>query len=276
LWFALFDAAAGVSASKVELPDPGTGTDHYIHMGDARFEPARVVGAAPSLTLDAAWDLEFEGSEAPLLHLPARWMYRARFPRTKVLTPHPRVVFRGHVTAADRDITVDGWPGVIGHIWGAEHAQRAIWIHGTNFTGHEDAWLDMAIGRIRLGALTTPWIANGVLCLDGVRHRLGGLARLRATNIDEAPERCRFHLVGDQVTVEGVVGARPELFVSWLYAQPQGGERQTVNCSIADMRLEVTRGDDPPLVLSVTGGAAYELQMSERYDRIPVQPFPAG
>lgn len=276
LWFTLFDAAAGVSASKVEVADPGTGPDHYIHMGEARFEPGRVVGAARTDQLDASWELEFEGSEPPLRHLPSERMYRARVPRTKVLTPHPAVTFRGRVVAGDRVIEVDGWPGTIGHNWGAEHARRAIWIHGTNFSGHEDSWIDLAIGRVKLGPVTTPWIANGVLSLDRVRYRLGGLPRARATTIEETPERCHFRIAGEGITVDGTVGAPRERFVGWIYAQPSGEERQTVNCSIADMHLEVSREGTAPLTLEVGGGAAYELQMQERYPEIPVQPFPDG
>lgn len=271
-WFTLFDARAGVAASKAEYPDPSAGDDYYIGMGDCRFSPGTVFGRAPSEQLEAAWELQFRGSEPPVWHL-KRWMYRAPLPRTKVLSPHPQVVFDGWLQAGSRRIELRGWPGTVGHNWGAEHAKRAIWIHGTNFEGHEDSWLDLAIGRVALGPLTTPWIANGVLSLDGRRHRLGGLERLRSTRIDEALESCRFRLAGDDVEITGTVGAPRERFVSWIYSQPSGAERQTINCSIADLRLEVSRMGAAPLMLELRGGAAYELQMEERYPPIPVQPF---
>jgi hypothetical protein len=276
LWFTLFDAVEGVRASKVEVSDPGNGAGHYLHMGTARFEPGRVVGAAPSEKLDAAWELEFESSEPPLRHLPRRWMYSGPVPRTKVLTPHPGVTFRGRLRAGERTISVEGWPGMIGHNWGSEHAERAIWIHGANFDGRERDWLDLVLGRVRLGPLTTPWIANGAVAMDGARHRLGGALRARALRIDETPERCRFRVTGDDVKIDGTVGAGRDRFVSWIYAQPDGRERQTTNCSIADMHLEVSRAGAPPITLWVTGGAAYELQMAERYPEIPPQPFPDG
>ena len=60
---------------------------------------------------------------------------------------------------------------MVGHNWGTQHAERWIWLHGTGFEGAEDAWLDAAIGRIKLGLVTTPWIANGTLFVDGQRHR---------------------------------------------------------------------------------------------------------
>lgn len=277
LWLTLFDAGVGVSATKVQGPPPQAGSEgDYIRIGAARFGPGRIVGAAESAPLVAAWDISFDGEEAPVFHLPYGWMYRASFPRTKVCSPHPAISLHGTVSAGERTIDLEGWSGTIGHNWGAEHARRAIWIHGAGFGDRKGTWLDLAIGRIGLGPLTSPWIANGVLCLEGRRHRLGGLQRVHSTRIHERPERCHFALRGDDILLEGEVGADRRSFVSWLYAQPRGGERQTVNCSIADMRLQVRRAGEPPLVLESAGSAAYELQMSERCPAIAPQPFPDG
>lgn len=275
-WFTLFDATHGVNASKVEHAYVGGGGDHYIHIGDARFEPGRVYGSARSDRLDATWELSFEPGAEALWHLPRAWMYKGRIPRTKVLSPYPGVFFNGRVRAGPRTIDLDGWPGTVGHNWGSEHARRAIWLHGTNFGGYEDAWLDLAIGRVRLGPLTTPWIANGALCLEGRRYGVGGLGAARFTVIEAAPERCRFVIPGAEISIEGTVSAERSRFVSWIYAQPHGGERQTVNCSIADVHLDVFRPGGQPIALVVEGGGAYELQMAKRYPEIPVQPFPDG
>ena len=277
LWLTIFDASAGVSATKMQGPAPQADTEgSYITIGQARFGPDRIVGAANSAQLDAEWDISFEGEQAPVLHLPYGWMYRAAFPRTKVCSPHPAVLLSGTVRAGGRMIDLAGWSGTIGHNWGAVHARRVIWIHGAGFKNQADSWLDLAIGRVGLGVLTTPWIANGVLCLEGERHRLGGLARMQSTHVHERPERCELSLRGDGLALAGEVGAPPQRFVSWLYAQPSGGERQTVNCSIADMRLRIKRASGPPLELEAKGTAAYELQMSERYAAMPIQPFADG
>jgi hypothetical protein len=275
LWFTLFDATAGVAASKIEHPNPTALADTYVRIGDSSFGPGHVSGVAASPQLEASWDLRFEGDESPLWHLP-RWAYKARLPKTKLLSPHPHVVFTGQIRAGGRSIEIEKWPGTVGHNWGSEHARRAIWIHGSNFKDHEDAWLDLALGRVRLGAMTTPWIANGELSLDGQRHRLGGIGRVRGTKVDEAVEECRFVLPGDDVRLTGSVEAPRRNFVAWIYAQPKWGERQTINCSIADLRLEVTRPQRAPLNLELSRGAAYELQMEERHPEIPVQPFPDG
>jgi hypothetical protein len=103
---------------------------------------------------------------------------------------------------------------------------------------------------------------------------LGGLERVRATAVEEAIEHCRFDVQGKQILIRGSVGAPTDRFVGWIYAQPNGGERQTINCSIADLRLEVLPSRGGPMSLELAGGAAYELQMQERYPPIPLQPFP--
>jgi hypothetical protein len=274
LWFTLFEAS-GPSASKVTVEGPTVGPERYITVGDATLEPGRACGSVASESLEAAWDLSFTEGEPPLDHFPREWMYRAPVPRTKVTSPYPAISFNGTITVGERRIDVDGWPGMMGHNWGSEHAERSIWMEGRRFEGH-DAWLDVAIGRVKLGPMTTPWVANGVLSLDGRRHRLGGAERIHSTKIAETPERCEFVLPGPGLRVEGTIGAPRERFVGWIYADPDGGEHQTVNCSIADVELRVSRRGEAPLEIVAPAAGAYELGMRERYEPIPVQPFADG
>jgi hypothetical protein len=153
-------------------------------------------------------------------------------------------------------------------------------MHGSNFDEHgADTWLDMAIGRIKIGRWTTPWIANGVLSLAGERHRIRGIERARATRIDERPDGATFTLRGAEMTIEGEVDAPRDRFVGWVYADPDGSEHNTVNCSIAQMRLSVQRTASPaapPIELATPHGAAYELGMRERDHGMQIQPFPDG
>jgi hypothetical protein len=279
VWFTLFEGGAdGPRASKVTLPptELGSGPDHYIRIGESRFEPGRVVGSAASDRLEASWELAFESSEPPFRHLPRGWMYRAPIPRTKLLSPYPAARFSGRVEVGERRVELDSWPGMVGHNWGAQHAERWIWLHGAAFEDAPDAWIDIAFGRIKLGPLTIPWIGNGVLSLEGVRHRLGGVERVRSTHVHEAVERCEFELAGSDLGVRGSVASERRNFVGWVYADPDGPEHNTVNCSIADMTLRLERDGRPDRTLELRGGAAYELGMRERDHGVPIQPFPDG
>ncbi len=76
--------------------------------------------------------------------------------------------------------------------------------------------------------------------------------------------------------MRGEVSAAPKDFVGWVYADPDGPEHHTVNCSVADMRLHVERDGRPTQELAVSGGAAYELGMREHDHGVPIQPYPDG
>ncbi|HYI79975.1 MAG TPA: hypothetical protein VEW67_03870 [Thermoleophilaceae bacterium] len=281
LWFTLFDSREnGPWAVKTTTEDVGADPGEHIHVGEARFEPGRVFGAAVadvgSDRREAYWDLSLDSPEPPFRHLPRELMYRAPLPRTKLLSPYPDARFSGRVQAGGRTVELDGWRGMVGHNWGAQHAERWIWLHGAGFDGHEDAWIDAALGRIAIGPWTTPWIANGVLSLDGIRHRLGGLGAARRTEVSERPDGATFTLPGGGITVQGQVGADRKDFVGWVYADPDGSEHNTVNCSIANLVLTVSRPALPPLTLQLASGAVYELGMRETDHGMAIQPFPDG
>jgi hypothetical protein len=164
---------------------------------------------------------------------------------------------------------------MIGHNWGAEHAERWIWMHANEF-GEEDGFFDAGLGRIKIGPMTTPWIGNAVLAIDGERHRLGGLDRIRSTSVDELPTECEFELTGKDIRVHGRIASEPRNFVAWVYADPVGPEHNTVNCSISDLALIVERKGREARRLECAGAAAYELGMRETDHGIPLQPFPDG
>ena len=175
LWCTLFEAGKEPRAVKQSLPDPRPGD--WLTIGDSAFGPRGAKGRAEALGHSAAWELTFGPASAPLRHLPHPRLYDAPLPRTKTESPLPDTTISGRVEADGERWELDGWPGVIGHNWGAEHAERWIWLHGVGFDGAPDAWLDVALGRLKVGPLTTPWIANGALHLDGERRRVGGLGR---------------------------------------------------------------------------------------------------
>src|SRR4051794_15637513 len=210
VWFTLFEAG-GPHASKVTVGEdrlsvpPGD----YIQIGESEIGPGRAAGSAVTDQLAASWQLTFGDGAPAFRHLPREWMYRARVPRTKTLSPNPHTMFSGRVSVGDRAIEVDGWPGMVGHNWGAEHAERWIWTNGTAFDSDGEAYLDAATGRIKLGPVTTPWIGNGVLYADGELHRLGGIERTRSTVVPETPQGAQLLLPGKGGTRLGGGGARP-------------------------------------------------------------------
>jgi len=280
VWFVLFDAEApSPAAAKATFPASELTAGHgaYVTVDGARLEPGRAVGEIRTEVLNATWELEFTDSGEPFHHLPYAWMYRAPLPRTKFLSPYPTARFTGRATVMGRDIELDGWPGMIGHNWGAEHAERWVWIQGGGFAGQpEDGYLDVAAGRIKLGPWMTPWVANGMLHIDGEAHRLGGLERVRSTELNEQPTSCEFRLPGMGIVVRGRVSAEKRNFVGWIYADPDGPEHNTLNCSVSDLQFTVEREGREPEHVKLRGGAAYEIGMRETDHGVPIQPYSDG
>jgi hypothetical protein len=221
----------------------------------------------------------FAGEAEPCKYLPADWLYKAPVPKTKFLAPYPDARFDGRLEIEDETIELTGWPGMIGHNWGSEHAERWVWLEGTGFPDAPNTYFDAGAARIRLGSRTSPWIPSGMLVLDGEPHRLGGLGAIRSAKIEEHPTVCSFTLPGKDVVVHGRVTAPQKDFVGWVYADPKGPEHHTVNCSVADLELTVERPGLPPRQLTLDRGAAYEFGMRPDLQQdhgIPIQPYPDG
>jgi hypothetical protein len=274
LWCTVFDAEHdGPAAVKETRPQPRVPDDGWIAIGDATFSETAAHGQASGQDRRAAWELDMAGAEPPLRHLPSEWMYRAPLPRTKLESPVPDATFGGWIEVAGRHVEVQGWRGMVGHNWGREHAERWIWLHATAFADAPGAWLEVALGRIKVAGRTTPWVANGALSLDGERLRLGGLAA-RGTDVRESPEQADITVSGPGgVRVRVAVRAPDRQTVGWIYADPAGGAHHVANCSIATLSLRVERRGHPPLELATAHGAAYELGTREPVPGVAVQPF---
>jgi hypothetical protein len=279
LWLTIFDAdAPGPRAVKATV---GAGefsapSEAYVKVGDAVLEPGRAAGALEGGGMAAAWDLTFSDEAEPFHHLPYERLYEGPLPKTKFLSPHPAARFSGTVELDGEKLELDAWPGMIGHNWGSEHAERWVWIQAPDLADQPGSYFDMAVGRIKLGPLTTPWVGNGMLRIDGSEHRLGGFDKVFSTKVDDDPTSCGFQLSGSGVKVRGRVSSEPRNFVAWIYADPKGPEHNTLNCSIADLELEVERNGFEPERLDVSGAAAYEIGMRDTDHGIPLQPFPDG
>ena len=279
IWFVLFDRDAGAPrATKVtvgagELAVPA---DAWIRVNGAELGPAGARGAVETDALRARWDLSFSGSAIPCKYLPADWLYRAPLPRTKFIAPYPDARFDGHLEVDQQLIEISGWPGMIGHNWGTEHAERWVWLEGSGFSGSEQTYFDAAAARLKIGPWITPWVGAGVMMLEGQTHRLGGLRRIRETSIEASAGTCSFFLPGEGVSVRGEVSAPKQDFVGWIYADPKGSEHTTINCSISDLQLSIERPGTRPRQLRLKAAAAYELGTRERDHGIPIEPYADG
>ncbi len=190
VWMTWFDRdRPGPVAAKQQVgPDLiTTPAKTYVRVGESEIAPGRVQGLVADDGTHSSWNLRFTDHDGPLRHFPAEWMYERPLPRTKLLSPHPSASFDGIIDVAGERVNLESWPGMIGHNWGSEHAERWVWLEGTGFDGDPDAYFDAGAAKVKLGSRVSPWIPSGMLVLDGVAHRLGGLGAIRSARIEEQP-----------------------------------------------------------------------------------------
>jgi hypothetical protein len=288
LWCTVFDAGRGApfmhkhTSERLSTPaggwieigaatgEPGTGGDRAAAGG--RFGPGLAEGSCGP----ASWSLRISDAQPELRHLKQSWLYRAPLPRTKLTSPAPAASFDGTLELPDRTIELSGWRGMVGHNWGAEHAERWIWLHGIDFAEEQAAWLDVALGRVLVAGRLTPWMASGAISLNGRRLRLGGLGA-RGVRVAESAARCSLTLPGEGgLVLEAHVDDPPGAAAGWRYADPDGGEHDVVNCSVASLSLNVRPRGRAATTLHTAHGAAYELGMRERDHGVALAPFGDG
>ncbi|HEX4527347.1 MAG TPA: hypothetical protein VH108_11480 [Gaiellaceae bacterium] len=270
VWCTVFDVRRGapftakVTTEQLKAPDGG-----WIAIGEeSEFRPGKAWGSCGQ----ARWSLRFDSGEPELRHLVPNLLYRLPLPRTKLTSPAPAARFHGTVELAGRDaIELLGWSGMVGHNWGSEHAERWIWLHGVDFEGTPGTWIDVALGRLRIAGRMTPWVANGVLSLEGRRVRLGGLFA-GDVKVSESAAGCTLRLPAEHdMTLEAEVEVPAGSSAGWRYADPDGGEHDVINCSVAALELRLGSR-----TFRTTHGAAYELGMREHDHGVPIAAFPDG
>jgi hypothetical protein len=279
IWCTVFDARRGAPfMHKLNTDVLRTPAGGWIAVGESTIGPGRAQGACG----EARWSLSFASQEPELRHLSPGWLYRTALPRTKLTSPAPTASFDGVLELAGRTIELHGWPGMVGHNWGSQHAERWIWLHGVGFREQQDAWLDLAIGRVKLAGRTTPWVASGALFFAGKRHQLGGIGA-RGTQVAEGPTGCSVSLTGANGLKVHARAAVPALSAAgWRYADPSdsaapSAQHDVVHCSIAAIELTAEAGGGAHSVrMHSEHGGAYELGMRERDHGVPIAPFSDG
>ena len=173
LWFTLFDGAAeGPRAPRSRCPDPALATATGSGWASAAIGDGSASGAAGT---EAEWDLRFELVRAAALPPAARLDVPRAAAAHEAAQPGPGGALRR--PPERRRPPRSAWTAgaaMVGHNWGAEHAERWIWLHGAR-PRRRRHWLDAAH---RAGSR---WAADHALdrqrrALDRAasRHALGG------------------------------------------------------------------------------------------------------
>lgn len=271
VWAILFDSEGGHRGAKASFPldtvilrDGGIG----LKMGESAFSPGHARGAIAGVDGEPfSWDLRFDGERRPLRPFPYGWMYTAPFPKSKSLTPTSDTRLTGVLRVGDREVRVEGWPGMQGHNWGRSHAERYAWAHCNVFEDRDgepvDAVFEGFSAQIRLGPVVTPFLTACVLLVEGEPNVFTApLSWVRAdTYVHYTSWELRCRQGGREISGR-VYTARPDM-VGLTYQNPTGDPMYCLNSKIAAAELRLLRPGQPPLRLRSPGKAALEVTVRE-------------
>jgi len=252
LWCTVFDPSGGGGPAAVKASWVGDGAV-------CRFDAFR--GGARARGRMAEWNLSVAGGgAAELRHLHPRLLYHTPIPRTKLVAPVPDGVVSGRVVLDAAVVDVMSWRGTVGHNWGREHAEKWVWLHAAGFPDAPEAWLELALARVRIGGALTPWIANGAVFVGGRRFRLGGLGHVPGVRVVAAPGRLEAIVPGRGIEVRVAADADLDQTVGFTYAGTVDGDsREVLHAWLASVRFGVRRPGRSSAELATASGGAYEL-----------------
>ncbi len=192
-------------------------------------------------------------------------MYDRRLPRSGGVALVPSATVSGQLTLDGAEsVGLDGWDAMVGHNWGSEHADHWTWVHAGGLGDDRSGWFDLALARVRIGPVLTPWLAAGVVALNGQSRAPARRGRVRR-DTDGERTVLAVPLTGD-TTLELSINAPDMRTVSWDYASPAGLGRYVRNCSIADANVRL-RAKSGELSYEVQGRLAVEHGMPADHER---------
>ncbi len=211
-----------------------------------------------------AWSLRFAPPLCGFRPFPFERMYSGGFPRSKSLTPAPDLRVHGSFQAFGERWAVEGWRGAQGHNWGRSHAHAYAWVHANAWQDEDDppgsptrkgVWFEALSGRVRLGAIVTPWLSVAGLALEGQLLRFDGLRALASRQVrveargSSARERgvvesrsYSFELVRAGARLRAEFCAEADQFAGLRYVDPDGRALACLNSKLARGRLTLSQG----------------------------------
>lgn len=241
-----------------------SGADTRVASAGLTFDVAPSGGASGSLStaqgpvrFDLAWQPLGSALAAPLCLYPLGVLVSGPIPRTKLLTPLPALRVSGTLTLPGETVTLDGWSGMQGHNWGAEHPFEYAW--GQCLFPEADAMVEGFTGRIRLAGLTSPRLSAMVVRRGGRTWRFDALVDLWRQAADFTTERWSLRLRGRDGEAELEMDAAGRPMVCLGYWNPGGALSYCFNSKLARVALTVRPSDGAAFTCESAHGGALEF-----------------
>ncbi len=258
VWAFIFDA---------QTPECNQGAKGAASPADVRWQaefPIRI-GAIGELTHTGAtgtllvggqplqWTLHWEPARSAIGLFPMRWMYGARFPRTKYVSPHWDVRVSGMLRWGDQSWQVRDAPAQQAHIWGTRYAERWVWAHCNTFVDAPDAVFEGLEVQVQLGRWRTPPMRMLYLRTSEIQfftrrwrtiiQRRGGPSQVwtAEAQLQQSIGRWRFDAIEGNLRLTGELDAEPFQILGACYTDPDGSRRWCHNTKIGRATLQLFR-----------------------------------
>lgn len=264
-WAICFDGETGKHVavkSAIPIGQAALGYERFnLVFGPSALRAGHTEGRIETGDDSISWKLSFSRSSRVLKPFPLEKMYEWPLPKSKLVSPYPNEIFEGEMEVNGQKIQVKQWPGMQGHNWGKQHAERYAWVHCNAFQSDPaDTFFEGLSAQVKVGPFTTPLLT--LLCLRhrgediffrGVRNLLNKKVRLDYTS-------WRFKADNGKYILEGTFEAPREDMVGLYYANPDGSMTHCLNSKIARGRLDLTsRENGAKVCLSAPRHAALEV-----------------
>jgi len=231
-------------------------------------------GSLASKDGSAAFDLTFvpgTGAVAePLSILPSRILREGPFPRSKLLTPFPWLVFGGRLDVFGERWDLTGWNGMQGHNWGREHAFEYAW--GQCFfpaaDGAPEAMVEGFTGRIKVAGRPTPQLSAMVVRRGTRSYTFATVFDFWRQEAHVGPTRWTLTLrsADGEARLRMDAGSQPMACLG--YANPDRSLAYCFNTKLAEVHLEVRPRREPSFIcVSAHGGALEFLRRTPDHGR---------
>jgi len=235
-----------------------TGTERFwVRIGPGEVSMGRALGRVATPAGPMEWDLRYETGGPCLAHL-ADSLYRGRFPRNKLASPHVSTRFWGRIAVAGRELEVRRAPGMQGHNWGPGVAPWWAWAHANAFEDEPDAVFEAVTSRTT-GPLPFPPLTVTYLRVRGREFLWNGPLQAARAHSEVQGLRWKVASAGGPVSVEAEFQADPARTVGLGYRSSDGTTVPCWNSNVADATLTVRGLAGGPLTLKARGTATLEL-----------------
>jgi hypothetical protein len=236
-WAIAFDRNAGHVAVKSWVPyEAATFArgDFNVSVDGCTFSRDRTRGRVVTADRSIEWDLGLRPSGS-LVHLPARWMYEGRLPSTKLVTLLADTRASGHINVLGKEWRVDGWPAMLGHNWGRDHAPRYAWGHCNLWEGAGEGELvfEGVSAQVPVGPVLSPVTTLVLVRHLGARHDMNGALSLVRSHGEITFRRWKLRARSHRLVLEAELWGKTDDFVGLFYPNPSGPMTYCLNTKLA-------------------------------------------